>query len=91
MNRMLIISGDMVRSGESLRRRVLRFTGSRTATRRIVNRIDDARRMGHVMSCMVLPRVESARGAAAPLIGDEHDWDVRVSYATAAVRRGGYA
>jgi hypothetical protein len=87
VDRILLISGDMVRSGETLRRRVLRFTGSRRSTRMILKRIEAAQRLGHVMSCMVLPRAVTVDSE----YGDEFGWDVRVSYAAAAANGGRYA
>lgn len=84
MDRILLITGDMVRSGETLRRRVLRFTGSRRATRMIMNRIEAAQRLGQIMSCMVVPRT----GVVDPEYGDDVNWDVRVSYATAGAPGG---
>lgn len=86
MERILLISGEMVRSGETLRRRVLRFTGSRKAARMIMKRIETAQRLGQVMSCMVLPRA----AAVDSEYGDESGWDVRVSYA-ASGSGGSYA
>jgi hypothetical protein len=80
VDRILLISGDIVTREESLRRRVLRFTGSPSATSVIVKRIDAAQRMGPLMTCMVLPR--SAEGDLED--GDESGWEVRVSYAAAA-------
>ncbi|HEX2166176.1 MAG TPA: hypothetical protein VHG09_02950 [Longimicrobiales bacterium] len=77
----------MVRSRETLRRRVLRFTGSRKATRVIMNRIEDAQRLGQIMSCMVLPRADAADSE----YGDEFHWDVRVSYAAAGSHGGRHA
>jgi hypothetical protein len=86
VDRILLISGDIVTREESLRRRVLRFTGSPSATTVIVKRIDAAQRMGPLMSCMVLPRSD----AGALEDGDESGWDVRVSYAaTAGVSQAG--
>lgn len=86
MDRILLISGDIVTRQDSLRRRVLRFTGSPRATNVIVKRIDAAQRIGPLMSCMVLPRSDS--GALED--GDESGWDVRVSYAApAAVSQAG--
>lgn len=73
MLRMLLISGDALRSETTLRRRILRFTGSRRATRAILQRIESAREMGRVVSCMVRPTRPGA--AAGP-----DDWDVSVSY-----------
>lgn len=84
MDRILLISGDMVSSAETLRRRVLRFTGSRRATRMIIGRIEVARRLGQIMSCMVLPRDVTPDAE----YGDEFGWDVRVSYAAAAGQGG---
>jgi hypothetical protein len=87
VDRILLISGDIVTREEPLRRRVLRFTGSRSATSGIVKRIDAARRAGPVMSCMVLRR--------SPALDAQHDdqseWDVRISYAPAATHAGGDA
>lgn len=79
MDRILLISGDIVTREESLRRRVLRFTGSPDATSVIVKRIDAAQRMGPLMSCMVLPR----SAEAGEDDGDDSGWEVRVSYAAA--------
>lgn len=87
MDRILLISGDMVTKEETLRRRVLRFTGSRKATRAIMRRIEAAQRLGDVMSCMVLPRVVGADAE----YGDEFRWDVRISYAAAGARGGPHA
>ena len=84
MDRILLITGDMVRSEEPLRRRVLRFTGSRKATRIIMNRIDTAQRLGQVMSCMVVP----GRVPSDSEDGADRGWDVRVSYATAGAPGG---
>ena len=87
MDRILLISGDMVSSGDTMRRRILRFTGSRRATRVILSRIEDAQRLGQIMSCMVLPRTQSADAE----YGDESRWDVRISYAAAAAHGGPHA
>ena len=87
MDRILLISGDMIRSGDTLRRRVLRFTASRKATRLIVSRIEDAQRLGQIMSCMVLPRADNADAE----YGDEFRWDVRISYAAAGAHGGRHA
>ncbi len=73
MMRMLLISGDALRSDTTLRRRILKFTGSRRATRAILSRIESARRVGRVVSLMISPRRADAR--------DDDDWDVGVSYA----------
>ncbi len=74
MTRMLLISGDIEGSDEALRRRVLRFTGSRAATRAVMARIAAARRLGRILSCMVIPTSDASADAA-------DGWDVRVSYA----------
>ena len=83
MTRILLLSGDIVNEKETLRRKVLRFTGSRRATRTILKRIEEARRLGGIMSCMILPRSVPADAD----YGDETGWDVRVSFATGT--RGG--
>lgn len=87
MTRILLISGDIVNEKETLRRKVLRFTGSRRATRVILKRIDAARRLGGVMSCMILPRGVPAESD----YGDETGWDVRVSFGTGGTRGGIHA
>ena len=87
MDRILLISGDIVGREPTLRRKVLRFTGSRRATRVILKRIAAAQRLGQIMSCMVLPRA----AAADAEYGDEVGWDVRISYARARARAGGGA
>lgn len=87
MDRILLISGEMVTKEETLRRRVLRFTGSRKATRVIMKRIEAAQRLGEIMSCMVLPRAVSAEAE----YGDELRWDVRISYAAAGAHGGQHA
>lgn len=87
MDRILLISGDIVSRESTLRRKVLRFTGSRRATRVIIKRITAAQRLGQIMSCMVLPRAVSADAD----YGDELGWDVRVSYAAARARGGAHA
>lgn len=84
MERILLISGDMVSSAETLRRRVLRFTGSRRATRLIMSRIEAAQRLGQIMSCMVVPRAGAGDS-------EESRWDVRVSYAAATAHGGRHA
>jgi len=73
MTRILLISGTALAREDSLRRRVLRFTGSRRATRLILERIEGAKRLGRVMSCMVVPEGSSA-------MNTETAWDVRVSF-----------
>lgn len=87
MTRILLISGDLLNSGDTLRRKVLRFTGSRRATRAILKRLDAARQLGRVMSCMVVPRSAAADGD----YGDEMGWDVRVSFENARRRGGAHA
>jgi hypothetical protein len=84
VTRVLLISGEMINGDETLRRKVLRFTGSRRATRAILKRVEAARRLGRVMSCMILPRGVTADAE----YGDELGWDVRVSFADAH-RTGG--
>ena len=76
MLRMLLLSGDVLRSETTLRRKILRFTGSRRATRRILKRIEGARALGGVASCLVRPAAVSGDGD----YGDESGWDVSVSY-----------
>ena len=73
MTRILLISGVALTREETLRRRVLRFTGSRRATRLILARIAAARKLGRVMTCMIVP--EDSAGRAS-----EGTWDVRVSF-----------
>jgi hypothetical protein len=76
VTRILLISGE-VQSAMSLRRILLRFTGSRRATRLILQRIAAARRTGRVLSCMVVPTVApSGQGEA-----DDGGWNVGISYA----------
>lgn len=87
MDRILLISGDIVTREPSLRRKVLRFTGSRRATRVIMKRIEAAQRLGQVMSCMVLPQPVSGEAD----YGDEIGWEVRISYAAAAAHGGAHA
>lgn len=77
MLRMLLISGDTLSSQTSLRRRVLRFTGSRRATRAILQRIEHACALGRVVSCLVRPSIARETGE----YGDELGWNVSVSYA----------
>jgi len=73
MLRLLLISGDALRSETTLRRRILKFTGSRRATRAILRRVDSAREVGRVVSLAISP-------APAPA-HDGEDWDVSASYA----------
>lgn len=84
MLRMLLISGETLRSEATLRRKVLRFTGSRRATRVILRRIEGARALGRVVSCLVRPT--SVPGESE--YGDEAGWDVSVSYAGRLSARG---
>ena len=74
MTRILLISGDGGSSEESLRRRILRFTGSRRATRTILQQLASARMFGEILSCMILP-TPRAEGT------EESSWEVRVSFA----------
>lgn len=76
MLRMLLLSGEVLRSETTLRRKILRFTGSRRATRVILKRIEGARALGGVASCLVRPAMVSGDGD----YGDESGWDVSVSY-----------
>ena len=76
MFRMLLISGDSLGSDATLRRKVLRFTGSRRATRAILKRIEAARAVGRIAACMVRPATTFAESD----YGDESGWDVSVSY-----------
>ncbi len=80
MLRMLLLSGDVLRSESTLRRKVLRFTGSRRATRLILKRIEGAKALGAVVSCLVRPA--TAHGESD--YGDESGWDVSVSYGGSA-------
>jgi dTDP-glucose pyrophosphorylase len=79
MLRLLLISGDALRSETTLRRRILKFTGSRRATRVILRRVENARQVGRVVSLMVSPTRANAR--------DADDWDVSVSYAGSLTAR----
>jgi hypothetical protein len=81
MTRILLISGVALTREETLRRRVLRFTGSRRATRVILERIAAARQLGRVMSCMVVPD--------GPGNASEGSWDVRVSFTDDPAATGG--
>ncbi len=83
MVRMLLISGESLRSESTLRRRILRFTGSRRATRAILRRIEGALELGRVVSCLVRP----ASNIPENDYGDEVGWDVSVSYAGKLTRR----
>jgi hypothetical protein len=76
VDRILLISGDVITREDTLKRRVLRFTGSRRATRTIMARIDAARRLGQVMTCMIVPPGSKDAGSDS--------WEVRVSYAAPA-------
>jgi hypothetical protein len=75
LTRILIISGD-VKSALSLRRTLLRFTGSRRATRLILRRIAAARQAGRILSCMIVPSVAESEPDA-----DDSGWNVGISYA----------
>ena len=87
LSRILLISGDMLGGDESLRRKVLRFTGSRRATRAILRRIDEERRRGPLLGCMIA----SAPARADSEYGDETDWLVRVSFASTPSPGGHHA
>jgi hypothetical protein len=84
MLRMLLISGDTLGSDATLRRKILRFTGSRRATRAILKRIEAARAMGRVVAFMVRP----ASTIGESDYGDESGWDVSVSYGGRRNARG---
>ncbi|NLG63120.1 MAG: hypothetical protein GX539_12840 [Candidatus Cloacimonetes bacterium] len=79
MLRLLLISGDALRSETTLRRRILKFTGSRRATRAILRRIEHARRVGRIVSLAISPTRPNAE--------DADDWDVSVSYARSLTAR----
>ena len=87
LSRILLISGDMMSGDESLRRKILRFTGSRRATRSILSRIDAERKRGPLMGCMIQSVPQQAECGS----GDESGWLLRVSYATPAEVGGSYA
>jgi hypothetical protein len=76
VTRILLITGE-VQSAMSLRRTLLRFTGSRRATRLILRRIAAARRTGRILSCMVVPSVAPSEQGHA----DDGGWNVGISYA----------
>lgn len=81
MTRILLITGE-VKSARTLRRTLLRFTGSRRATWLILRRIAAARRTGQILSCMVVPT------AAPPEAdSDEFGWNVGISYANVPLPR----
>ena len=84
LSRILLISGDMMSGDESLRRRILRFTGSRRATRAILSGIDAARSHGPLTGCMIQSMPPQSGGGS----GDESGWVLRVSHRDA---RGSYA
>jgi hypothetical protein len=77
LTRILLITGE-VKSAMTLRRTLLRFTGSRRATRLILRRIADARRTGQILSCMVVPTAASSESDSA----DDFGWNVGISYAS---------
>ncbi|HEU5209002.1 MAG TPA: hypothetical protein VFU06_06280 [Longimicrobiales bacterium] len=79
MLRLLLISGDALRSETTLKRRILKFTGSRRATRAILTRIEHARRVGRVVSLAISPTRADAQEA--------DDWDVSASYAGSLTAR----
>ena len=84
MTRILLISGVALTRDDTLRRRVLRFTGSRRATRVILDRIAGARQLGRLMSCMVVPQGPEGRTT-------ERTWDVRVSFTDDSATGGQHA
>jgi hypothetical protein len=81
LTRILLITGD-VKSALTLRRALLRFTGSRRATRLILRRIAAARRTGRILSCMVVPSVAASEPGA-----DDSGWTVGISYANGPLAR----
>jgi hypothetical protein len=87
LSRILLISGDLMGGDASLRRKILRFTGSRRATRAILSRIEVARQHGPLMGCMI--EFVPARGDAGR--SDETGWLLRVSHATPGGTGGSYA
>ena len=87
LSRILLISGDMMSGSESLRRKILRFTGSRRATRAILSRIEEARQQGPLMGCMI----ESVPARGEGGYGEEPGWLLRVSHATPGETGGSYA
>ena len=78
MFRMLLVNGAVVEQPTELRRRLLRFTGSRRATRAIMQRIDAARNVGHIAGLLV-KTIPAAAGTTQIL---ENTWEVGVTYAT---------
>ena len=77
MLRMLLLNGEVTASDQELRRRLLRFTGSRRATRAILARIDAARSLGRIVGCMVRPILPGSESARDTDMG----WEVGVTYA----------
>ena len=80
MTRILLITGE-TKSALTLRRTLLRFTGSRRATRLILQRIAAARRTGRILSCMVVPTAASSGSGNA----DDFAWNVGISYANGSL------
>jgi hypothetical protein len=87
LSRILLISGDMMAGDESLRRRILRFTGSRRATRAILSRIDAERKRDPLMGCMI----QSVPPQAECGYGDESGWLLRVSRVMGRDPQGSHA
>jgi len=79
MTRILLITE--VKSARMLRRRLLRFTGSRRATWLILRRIAAARRTGRILSCMVVPTRASDPNT------DDIAWNVGISYVNGSVAK----
>ena len=80
MTRILLITGE-VKSARTLRRTLLRFTGSRRATWLILRRIAAARRTGQILSCMVVPTAARTEPGST----DDFGWNVGISYASGAL------
>ena len=84
MTRILLITGE-VKSARTLRRTLLRFTGSRRATWLILRRIAAARRTGQILSCMVVPTAAPYEPGSPAEAG----WNVGISYANSSVAEPG--
>ena len=87
LSRILLISGDLMSGDESLRRKILRFTGSRSATRAILRRIEAERQRGPLLGCMI----QSSPPDDESGYGDEFVWHLRVSHASPGEPRGSHA
>lgn len=76
MHRMLLITGANLFNDRTLRRLVLRYTGSARATRVILRRIRRAMRRGEIQTCMIHPVPTRPSNSEA----DDRRWEVLVSY-----------